>query len=513
MKANQLRAGVVMTYLNIGLGSLIPIFYTPIMLRILGQSEYGLYSLANSVVGYLSLLTFGLGSTIIRYIAKYRAEDNIDAEEKVIGLFILMYSLLAVLVLIVGTFISENVETIFQRGLTEIEINKITILIRIMTFNTAISFPISVFSSIITAHERYIYRQMVNILSTVAVPCANIIILYMGLGSIGLSIVSTGLQFLMLPLNAVYCFKVLKIRPQFRNLPIALIKELVKFSIFVFIGSIVDMLFWATDKVILGMLTSTMVVAVYNIGVTFNTIMTIISTAFSSVLTPKITVMITKHVNPEQLTELFVRVGRLQYFIIALALSGFIVFGRDFISMWAGPEYKQAYYIAIITLIPLSIPLIQNTGLSIVIAQNKHQFRSIVYLIIAIVNVISTYYVVPYLGGIGAALCSAISYLIGQGIIMNIYYYKVTKINVCYFWKNILHISIIPGLMTIIGLSVSHFFKCNGWLDFLVMVTVYSFLYLFLEYRFSMNSYEKDIVRKPILKILDLIKSGIFENG
>ena len=67
--------------------------------------------------------------------------------------------------------------------------------------------------------------------------------------------------------------------------------------------------------------------------------------------------------------------------------------------------------------------------------------------------------------------------------------------------------------MTIIGLSVSHFFKCNGWLDFLVMVTVYSFLYLFLEYRFSMNSYEKDIVRKPILKIVNLIKSGIFENG
>ena len=126
---SQLRAGVLLTYLNIGLGSLIPIFYTPVMLRILGQSEYGLYSLANSIVGYLSLLTFGLGSTIVRYVAKYRAEGNKEEEEKVIGLFILIYSVLAVFVLIGGAVLAGNVETIFHRGLTDAEISKITILL------------------------------------------------------------------------------------------------------------------------------------------------------------------------------------------------------------------------------------------------------------------------------------------------------------------------------------------------------------------------------------------------
>ena len=416
---SQLRAGVLLTYLNIGLGSLIPIFYTPVMLRILGQSEYGLYSLANSVVGYLSLLTFGLGSTIVRYVAKYRAEGNKEGEEKVIGLFLLMYSVLAIFVLIGGAVLSDNVETIFHRGLTDAEISKITILIRIMSFNMAISFPISVFGSIIMAHERYIYRQAVNILSTVAVPCANIVILYMGYGSIGMTMVSTGLQFLMLPLNVGYCFCILKIRPKFRKLPIKLIKEIISFSVFVFIGSIVDMLFWSTDKLILGMLTSTAVVAVYNVGSTFNSMMTSISTAFSGVLMPKTTGMITKGATSEQLTALFIRIGRLQYLIIALALSGFIVFGHDFKLLRAGKGYEEAYYIALVTLIPLSIPLIQNTGLSIVTAQNKHQFRSMVYLIIAIANVISTYLVVPLMGGFGAALCSGISYIIGQGLIIH----------------------------------------------------------------------------------------------
>ena len=503
---SQLRTGVLLTYLNIGLGSLIPIFYTPVMLRILGQSEYGLYSLANSVVGYLSLLTFGLGSTIVRYVAKYRVEGNKEEEEKVIGLFILIYSVLAVFVLIGGAVLAGNVEMIFHRGLTETEISKITILIKIMSFNMAISFPISVFGSIIMAHERYIYRQAVNILSTVAVPCANIVVLYLGYGSIGMSMVSTGLQFLMLPLNAGYCFYNLKLRLKFRKLPIKLIKEIISFSLFVFIGSIVDMLFWATDKLILGMLTSTVVIAVYNVGSTFNSMMTSISTAFSGVLMPKATGMVTKGATSTQLTELFIRVGRLQYLIISLGLTGFIVFGHDFILLWAGEGYEEAYYIALVTLIPLSIPLIQNTGLSIVQAQNKHRFRSIVYLIIAIANVVSTYLVVPFMGGFGAALCSGVSYLIGQGLIMNIYYYKITQINIPLFWKNIIHLSILPIIMVIVSFFLLNVFELNSWANLLGAIIIYTLIYASGMYLFFMNTYEKDIVRKPILKILNIIR-------
>lgn len=507
MKVNQLRAGVLMTYVNIGLGSLIPFVYTPIMLRLLGQSEYGLYSLANSVVGYLSLLSFGLGSTIVRYVAKYRAEGNKEQEEKVIGLFIAMYSVLALLVLIGGWIISCNVEPVFHRGLTETEIEKIAILVRIMAFNTAISFPISVFGSIIMAHEKYIYRQVVNILSTIAAPFCNLIALYFGFGSIGLSIVTTIIQFMMLPLNAVYCFRILKIRPQFHGLPIRLIKELMQFSAFIFLGSVVDMMFWATDKVILGMLASTSAVAVYNIGSTFNGMMTNISTAFSGVLTPKVTVMITKDASPEQLTELFIRVGRLQYLIIALALSGFIVFGREFILLWAGPDYGEAYYIALMTLIPLSVPLIQNTGISIVVAQNKHQFRSMVYLVIAIFNVISTYLMVPHWGGLGAAICSGISYVMGQIIIMNIYYYKVTKLDIPLFWKNIGRLSVIPVIMILFGIWISSMWELMSWGRLILGILGYALIYLAGMYFFAMNDYEKDVVRKPVQKVLE--KLGI----
>lgn len=124
-KINQLRTGVILSYINLGISCIIPFLYTPIMLRMLGQQEYGLYSLAHSVISYLTLLSFGFGSTIIRYISKYRAEGNRDAVERTFGFFLGVYVFLGALVFIVGCMVSNYVEPIFHKGLTEAEIGKV----------------------------------------------------------------------------------------------------------------------------------------------------------------------------------------------------------------------------------------------------------------------------------------------------------------------------------------------------------------------------------------------------
>lgn len=503
---NQLRAGAALSYINLALSSLIPFFYTPVMLRMLGSAEYGLYSLSASVISYLSLLTFGFGSTIVRYITMYRASNEKEKEEQVFGFFLALYCVIAGVVMVCGVTIAKNVEGIFHRGLSQPEIEKMYILILIMAFNSAISFPISVFSSVIMAHEKYIFRRLVDMLSTIIAPLGNLIALYLGFASVGMAVSSTIIQFIMLPLNVIYCLKVLGIRPKLSILPKEMIKEMLGFSLFVFIGTIVDMLFWSTDKVILGMVASSTAVAVYNIGGTFNGMVTSLSTSISAVLTPRITTMVVKDAPKKALTELFIRVGRIQYLIVALVVSGFFVFGRNFIQLWAGPSFSDAYWIAILTLFPLCIPLIQNTGLSIVVAQNKHQFRSIVYLIIAIINVISTYFVVPYFGGIGAALCSGISYVVGQGIIMNIYYYKVTGIDIPLFWKNIFQMSKVPFMMFLVGMVIGHYVKIESWFIFFLTVILYTICYLVCMYQFEINEYEKNILRVPVRKMIFMLK-------
>lgn len=501
---NQLRSGVYLSYLNLAISCIIPFFYTPIMLKMLGQSEYGLYSLANSVVGYLSLLSFGFGSTIVRYLSKYRAENDRDGFENTYGFFLILYGILAVAVIIGGIFISFNVSSIFSQGLDTDEVQKMKILVLIMAFNTAISFPFSVFSSVVITYERYFFRKMLDVILTVATPIGNLIILYLGYNSVGMALIGTLIQVIYFFVLAVYCYRILCVKPHFQKMNRGLLREMIGFSFFVFVGSIVDMLFWATDKVILGMLASSAAVAIYNVGCTFNNMVMSLSTSISGVLVPKITEMVVTNTNKTEWTELFIKVGRIQFLIIALIVSGFSVFGQSFVRLWAGTEYLDAFWVAVLTMFPLTIPLIQNTGISIITAQNKHRFRSLIYLAIAILNVVATYLIVPYRGIIGAAMCSCVSYVLGQGLIMNIYYYKVVGLDIPMFWKNILHMAVIPSAMIAAGILMKRFVLIDNWISFLLCVIIYTIIYVVLMYCFAMNDYEKDIIRKPLKKIISL---------
>ena len=147
------------------------------------------------------------------------------------------------------------------------------------------------------------------------------------------------------------------------------------------------------------------------------------------------------------MTDLAVRVGRIQGYIMMLIVSGFIAFGKPFIVFYAGEDYLDAYWVAIFMMVPLMVPLVQSLCLNVVVAQNKHRFRSLVYLGIAILNVIGTWFLMQYMGVIGAALMSGIGLILGQGFVMNWYYHKKTGLNMFRFWRQMLNIYIVPTLL------------------------------------------------------------------
>lgn len=502
-KINELKAGAILSYVNLGISCLIPMFYTPIMLSILGQSEYGLYSLSNSVISYLSLLNFGMGSAVMRYVAKARAENRKDDVEKVVGTFTIIYLVLSFLVVFVGLILMFYSDTFFANGLSTQEIEKLKVLMVIMTISTAISFPVSVFSSVAVAYEKYLFRRAFDILGTILTPVLNLFVLFVGYGSIGMACVGLFIQVTYIPVFIGYCLKSLSIKPRFSKLSANLFKDIFSFSAFVFLSMVVDMLYWATDKVIIGAMISSAAVAIYNIGGVFTNILQQMASAISNVFTPRVTTMVVTQDSMDEVSKLMIRIGRLQYLIVSFILSGYIIFGQVFIHFWAGDSYSEAYIIALLVMLPLSIPLIQNIAYNTILAQKKHQFRAIVYAIIAIVNVISTILVIPYFGIIGAAACSGVAYLVGNGFVMNYYYFKVTKLDIPSFWKNILRMSIVPVCISCLGYFVVNILLPVNVIVFLVSVIVFALLFIIFSVIFTMNKYEKDLFCGLLKKVLN----------
>ncbi len=502
---SQLKIGIILNYLNICLGNLIPIFYTPIMLRLLGQSEYGLYKLASSVTSYLSLISMGIGSAITRYLIKTREEEGKEAEEKILGLFVTIFQVIAIIAFTLGICLVFGLHVFYGETLASDELQKMRVLVFLMVCNTALSFSVSPFLSLVIAHERYVFRQSMSIITTCITPIMNLIVLFIGLYSIGMATSTLTINLFVNICYLLYIKYNLRIKVRFKKMPIHLLKEIFVFSFWIFVANIVAQLYNSTDTVMIGTVPSlgTNGVAVYNIGGVFNHIVYSLAVGMSALLTPKTNKMVFQGASNTELTDICIRVGRIQSYIISLVITGFIVFGQPFLFYYVGSKYGASYWVAVLMMIPNFIPLVQSVCLSIIVAQNKHRFRSLVYLGIAIANVFGTWFLMrTSLGVIGAALMTGIALIVGQGFVMNWYYDKRTGLEIGRFWKEIAMTFVIPISLCISTLIIKNFVNFYSIPILVIGIITYSIAFFLLSWILVMNKYEKDLFSIPIIRMV-----------
>ena len=287
-KSNQLKLGALISYLQMALGIVVGLVYTPVMIRLLGKSEYGLYNTVSSVISMLSLLNLGFNSGYIRYYSKYKKEDDQEAIDRLNGLFLIIFLIIGAIALACGTFLSFNLHLVFDEGLTAAEYGIARVLMLLLTVNLATSFPMSVFSNIISAHERFVFLKLLGVMKTVAAPFVSLPLLLMGFRSIALVSVTLGISLLTDLLYLLYAFRVLHTKFVFYDFEKGLFKSLFVYTGFIAINLIVDQINWNIDKLLLGRFKGTEMVGVYSVGYTLYQYYMMFSTSISSVFTPRI---------------------------------------------------------------------------------------------------------------------------------------------------------------------------------------------------------------------------------
>lgn len=501
---NQLKVGAALNYVSICLNMVVGLLYTPYMLRMLGQSEYGLYSLAASIIAYLTVLDLGFGNAIVRYTAKFRAEGKQREQEEMFGMFFILYIGIGVIAMIAGSVLSLNVENMFSRAMTDSEVHRTRIMLWLMTFNLAFTFPMSIWGSIMSAYERFVFQRIVSIIRSVLNPVVMILLLVVGYKAIAMVVVTTIFNVATLLVNWWYCKYKLTIKVRFAKFKLAFLKEVSIYSFWIFLNAIMDRIYWSTGQFVLGIYKGAVAIAVYAVAIQLESMYMMFSTAISSVFLPKVTSMVTKGSSDEEISDLFIRTGRIQYIVMAYILSAFVVFGKQFIILWAGDDYADAYYLTLMFFVPLTVPLIQNLGILILQARNQMKFRSMLYIVIALCSLGLSIYLAQIYGGYGCAFATGMALLIGQGLIMNIYYQKKQRINITGFWLEILKMSIVPAVFIVVGLyALNHFEPSNMTvLDFAKYLILYTVLYIPLFLIFSINKEEKDLLLYPVLLII-----------
>lgn len=495
---NERKIGILASYVNIFVQVVIGFLYVPILLHYIGKSEYGLYQLIGSLIAYFGIMDFGLTNAIVRFYAKYHALRDARNMENLLAVALRLYGVVAGLMVAVGGVCYAFLDTIFGGSMTGQELLAAKQLFLLLLFNVAATLLTMLFRAVINANERFLFLKGTELLQLVLQPVLVILVLQEYPYAFSVALVQTILNCILIAARMYYCFARLHISIHFHGWDWELLRDFRKLALSLFAVSIIDQVFFRTNQVILGIIDGTGAVAVYSIAALIYMNYMSLSTAISGVYLPHVTAMIARKASMEEISALFIQIGRGQYFLLLLVLTGFVIFGQQFISVWAGPDFLPAYWMTLLIIIPFTIDLIQNVGLSILQALNQYDFRAKVYLGMGVLNLMLAIPLGMKFGGIGCAFSTGLCMFIGNGLVMNWYYAKTVGLAISEFWKQIGKITLAGLVCLAFGQWLNSQLADGSMMRFIGSIGIYVGVYLLVMWYGALNGNEKALIQKAL---------------
>lgn len=497
------KTGVILSYVMMIFEVLSTLLLTPFIIRTLGQAEYGVYKLSASVVAYLLLLDLGVGNAITRYITKFRVNGEKEQSRKFLGVATIYYSVIALIALVAGAVLIAVFPKAFAKGLTASEIKLGQELLFVTMINAAVTLGTAAYNNVIVAYEQFTVSKGIPIIQIIVRMILTVVMLKCGFGSIGIVSANLLMTVLCRGFFVLYVLFRLKLRPKFKEIDVSFVKEIVLYSSMILIQMIATQLNSTVDQILIGSLvaSSSTILAVYSVGTQITQYYQSIGAAFTGVLMPGIVKMVERGADSKVLTDEMIRVGRIILIVLGMIWGGFLVCGQQFVTLWAGADNSNAYYVAVILMTAYMLILTESIGTQILWAMNQHKEQAILKGIIVLLNIFLTIVLIKWQPLMGATIGTFISLILGDVVVMNIIFRKKLKMNLCYYYCGLAK-GIVPCVViaTAFGFAVRYFLKSGGWISLLIEVAIICLVYAICILMFGMNAYEKNLILSILRK-------------
>lgn len=495
------RSGVVFSYLLLVTEVASSLLFTPFLIRSLGQSEYGLYSLAISMTAYFLLLDAGVGNALVRYVAKFRVNGDIERQQTFLGLSLVFYSAVGVLICILGVMLLLNLSDIFGSGLDFQEQALLHDLLVVTLVGAAASLMASVFDRTLIAYERFALSRMLSIARLVLRVILVTVLLLLGYGALAAVVVNVLLVVVFGLVSAGYVVGRLGLRPRLKGIELGFLREVFSYTGLIFLQMIATQVNATADQVLLGMMTTSATVGVYAVGAQLSNYFQTIAGSINGVLMPGVVRLVEGGASHADLLDEMVKVGRLVLMVLGVVVVGFLVAGREFVSFWVGQSYSEAYWVALILMSAGILYLTQSVGTQILWAMGRHKVQAWLNVAVAVANIGLTVVLISWKPLIGASLGTGIAVVVGNVIVMNIVYTRDIGISMGDYYRRLLR-GILPCL-AIAGFAgaVIGNLPLEGWMKVAVQVGSVVVVYAIGMLHFGMSAYEKQLAVSTLHRV------------
>ncbi len=486
---NQIRNGAFISYLAIIINIVATLLYTPWMVQKIGKSDYGLYTLAISLIS-IFLMDFGIGSVVTRFVAKYKVDNDTKSINNLLGIVFKLFIIIDFVILLILAATYFSLEYIYV-GLKPQEMSQFKILFLIIAGFSVISFPFSILNGIFSAYEYFVQLKLCELLQKVVSILLVVALLLFGYGVISIVAVNAFVPLIVITIKLVLLKRNTPIQVDFTSNDKTMRKEMFDFSIWITIIGIAQRLTYNIAPSILGVTSTSGEIALYAPASAIAGYFYIIAAAIDGLFLPTVFRKLSEK-KEQDIRTLMIKIGKFQLFVLGWVFVGFVSVGKEFMTLWMGKEYLNAYYCTVILVIPTLFEYSQQIARTTILAKNKVKLQSIGLICTSILNIGIAALLSYYFGAIG--VCSAICITAVINLIyMNVIYYKVLHFGMIHFYKSCYIRMLLPiGVSLMLSLTVLEFIEQQGWLWLILKGMIVSIVFGVIVFFFGTGKEERN---------------------
>lgn len=493
--SKQIKLGAIVSYIAIAFNMIAGLIYTPWMIEKIGQGNYGLYTLATSLIT-MFVVDFGMGAAVSRFVSRYNAEGDQRSINNFLGVVYKLYFAIDIIIFTALIIVYFFIDIIYANLSTQ-EIGTFKILYAIVGMFSIISFPFTNLNGILTAYEKFIELKLCDLFNKAFIIAAMVIALIIGQGVYALVTINAVAGLITIAIKLFIIRRKTKVRVNFKFFDKSLLKNIFGFSMWTTIGSLAQrLIFNITPSIIAAVsITGSVGVAVFGLASTIEGYVYTFATAINGMFMPRISKIIVSGKKEEELMPLMVKIGRIQLMIIGIITVGFIALGKSFVvDIWRKPDFELSYYCAVFLIIPSLFYLPMQIANTTLIVENKVKLQAEVFVIMGVINVICSLILSRMYGALGASISIFIAYMV-RTTLMSVIYQKKLKLDMRMFFKETffrlgiyLIITLISGILLEVFNPLPH-----GILRFAVNGVILVGVFILLMITRGFNEYEKNL--------------------
>lgn len=498
---NKRSTGIALSYVYLALNMVMGLFMSSFIIRILGDTEYGLYQTVGAFANYLVMLEFGTGTVMTRNLSVYRQDSTEHRIRKCISTVWLITIALSLVIFAIAAIFMINIGTIYKSTMSHEQVIYGQEIFAIIVVNLVLSFFQSTANGMLLGYENYTFSNKLKLIKLLVRTSIVACVLIKWPVAITLTVIDCLVALFGLAWTVVYSVRHYSFRISVKEFDGQILRESLPLCLALLLQTLINQANNEVDKTVLGIKMSLESVAIYSVAQYIYSVFSSITTVPISMYMPEVARNITSGKKGKELTEALIRPCRLVVICGGMIMFGFIAVGRQFISIFYGEQYLPAWIYALIIIVPMFINMTNGVLVNVLDVLKKRMVRSYILLGTTVLNIILTIFLIDRIGIIGAVIATAISVIIGQDIVMNLYYSKKIGIHITYLFKTaydgLIPVELIAcGISTFIALKIE-----SNILSLLIGGIVFLALCTLGFSVFGFNEEEKKIERKIVGRI------------